>query len=126
MFSKSDASSAPQTGSLQGGASDGRATRLAQDLTITGNLKAAGTVEVLGKIDGDIEAGKLVIGTDGRVNGKVRAEIVDILGHLDGSVSCRSLTLRSTALAKAQVSYESLTIENGAQIEGKFKYAGAK
>lgn len=118
MFSKQDTSAAPQSG-----ASEGRATRLAQDLRITGNLKAAGTVEVLGTVEGDIAAGKLIVGTEGRVNGKIRAEIVDVLGTLDGSVSCRNLTLRSAAKVKAQVTYESLTIESGAEIEGKFKHA---
>lgn len=117
MFSKSEAGTAPQ-----GAATDGRATRLAQDLRITGNLKAAGTVEVLGQIDGDVEAGKLIVGGEGRVNGKIRAEIVEVLGHLDGSVSCRTLTLRSSAQVQASVNYESLTIESGARIEGKFKH----
>lgn len=121
MFSRSETGSAPQSDMAEG-----RATRLAHDLKITGNLKAAGTVEVLGVVDGDIEAGKLIVGAEGRVNGKIRAEIVDVLGHLDGSVSCRNLTLRSSATARIQVTYESLTIENGAQLEGKFKNGRAK
>lgn len=121
MFSKSDTGSVPQ-----GGAADSQATRLAQDLQITGNLKAAGAVEVLGVVNGDVDAGKLIVGAEGRVNGKVRAEIVDVLGHLEGSVSCRNLTLRSSAKAHIQVNYESLTIESGATIEGKFNHSASK
>ncbi|MFC2969213.1 bactofilin family protein [Acidimangrovimonas pyrenivorans] len=96
-------------------------SRLSQDLQITGNLKSSGTIEVLGEVKGDIEAGKLVIGSDGTVTGKVRAETVEVMGTLDGSASCVGFTLRSTARATAQVTYESLVIENGARIEGKFK-----
>ena len=98
-------------------------SRLAQDLVITGNLKSKGVIEVLGEVKGDIEAGRLVIGADGKVNGKVRAETVEVQGSLTGSASCVTFTLRSTAVAAAQVTYESLVIENGARIEGKFKYA---
>lgn len=118
MFSKSETGTAPL-----GGAAEIQPTRLAQDLKITGNLKAAGTVEVQGTVEGDIDAGKLVIGAEGRVNGKIRAEIVDVLGKVDGAISCRNLTLRSSARARVQVSYESLSIESGADVEGKFKQA---
>lgn len=118
MFSKSETGTTPPAG-----AAESHPTRLARDLKITGNLKAAGSIEVLGVVEGDIEAGKLVIGAEGRVNGKVRAEIVDVLGKVDGAISCRSLTLRSSANARVQVSYESLTIESGADVEGKFKQA---
>ncbi|GHE06140.1 hypothetical protein U879_06535 [Defluviimonas sp. 20V17] len=121
MFSKSETGTTPPAG-----APEIHPTRLAQDLKITGNLKAAGSVEVLGVVEGDIEAGKLIIGAEGRVNGKVRAEIVDVMGKIDGSISCRNLTLRSSAGARVQVSYESLTIESGADVEGKFKQAKSR
>lgn len=101
-------------------------SRLAQDLHIKGNLTSKGVVEVQGTVHGDIDAGKLLIGPDGKVTGKVRAETVEVQGHLDGSASCLQFTLRASASAKAQVTYDTLVIENGATIDGKFKHAPSK
>lgn len=122
MLSRSGDTHSHPTGSHLGEGGHSR-SRLSQDLQITGNLKSSGVIEVLGTVTGDIEAGRLVIGTDGKVTGKVRAEAVEVMGSLDGSAACVSFTLRSTAVATAQVTYETVVIENGARIEGKFKHA---
>lgn len=101
-------------------------SHLSADLKVVGNISSAGTVEVLGEVQGDIEAKALVIGSEGQVTGKVRAESLEVRGKLDGSAACRQAVLRSTAAAAVQVTYESLVIESGAEVEGKFKHASAK
>lgn len=93
---------------------------LAADIILKGNIKSAGTVEVQGRVDGDIEAKVLVIGADGRVTGAVRAETVEIRGRLNGKASCGNFTLRSASHVTAEVNYEVITIESGAQIDGRF------
>lgn len=122
MFSKSADSDTPaKAASAAGGRS-----LLSSDLHITGNVTSTGVVEVQGEILGDMDAKSLVIGATGTVEGKMRAESVEVRGRISGSVSCMQFTLRSTATAEAQVTYETLIIESGAQIEGKFKHAGSK
>ncbi|MEZ5913845.1 MAG: polymer-forming cytoskeletal protein [Paracoccaceae bacterium] len=97
---------------------------LGPDLTITGNITSTGEMELHGQHTGDIEAKALVVGSDGSTSGKTNAESVEILGHLDGSVSCVSMTIRSTARVRAKITYEKLVIESGAEVEGRFTYAG--
>ncbi|WP_127904316.1 bactofilin family protein [Solirhodobacter olei] len=122
MFSKSaEGETLPATRSEAGGTS-----HLSADLKITGNISSAGAVEVLGEVRGDIDARALTVGTGGKVTGKIRAEKVEVKGHLDGSASCSEAVLRSSAEAKVQITYDTLVIESGAQVEGKFKYAGGK
>jgi cytoskeletal protein CcmA (bactofilin family) len=104
----------------------GGRSHLGADLRIVGNISSTGTIEIMGEVQGDIDAKALVIGTDGRVTGKVRAETVEVRGNLSGSASCHAFTLRSTAVATVQVTYDTLVIENGAEVDGKFKHAGAK
>lgn len=118
MFSKpADPTNAPPRPTTGGNA---RSSVLAQDLKITGEISSAGTVEVLGEVDGNISARGLIIGSEGRVSGLVQAETVEVRGVLDGAVATQGFTLRAAAQVKADIAYTALVIESGAQIEGNF------
>jgi cytoskeletal protein CcmA (bactofilin family) len=99
----------------------GGRTILAADIRLSGDLSSSGTVEILGEVSGDIAAQTLIVGAEGLVKGSVSAETVEVRGSLDGKVSCLSFTLRSSAVVTAEVNYDILIIENGAQIDGRFK-----
>lgn len=98
---------------------------LAADLRIVGDIRANGSVEILGIVDGTIESQGVIVGPDGQLKGRITAENVDIRGTTNGKISCKSLTLRSTANVKTDVNYTTLVIESGATIEGKFTRAKA-
>lgn len=93
---------------------------LASDLRITGEISSTGTIEILGEIEGNLTARGLIVGAEGRVNGTISAESVEIKGKLNGQVATQAFALRATAQVEADVAYSSLVIESGAQIEGKF------
>lgn len=98
---------------------------IAQDVTITGDIGSEGTVEIMGRVEGKIAARVVVLGVEGSINGSIAAETVDLRGNLTGKLSCVSLTLRASALVQADVNYQTVTIESGAQIEGRFTRAKA-
>ncbi len=106
----------PQRAAVPGGR-----TVLAADIRLSGDLSSSGTVEILGEVSGDISAQTLIVGADGLLKGSVSAEAVEVRGTLDGKVSCLSFTLRSSAVVTAEVNYDTLIIESGAEIDGKFK-----
>jgi cytoskeletal protein CcmA (bactofilin family) len=124
MFSKTpDPTTAPaQPPAVQNRATSGGNTRsvLAQDLRITGEISSTGTIEVLGEIEGNLTARGLVVGAEGRMTGTVSAETVEVKGRLDGRVATINFALRSSAEVAADITYTTLVIESGAQIEGKF------
>lgn len=93
---------------------------IAQDVRITGDIGSEGTVELAGEIEGKVTARTLVISPEGRVKGTIMAETVDLRGRVEGKISCLSLTLRATAQVTADASYQTLAIENGATVEGRF------
>jgi cytoskeletal protein CcmA (bactofilin family) len=95
---------------------------LAADLRITGDIVTAGSIEVMGEVDGSLTAGALIVTHEGRVKGRVKAETVDIRGKLSGQIDGASLTLRSAAQVTADVNYRTVSIESGAQVEGKFSH----
>lgn len=94
---------------------------LSADLRITGDMTAEGTIEVMGEVEGSIRARNLIVAQDGRVTGTIAAETVEIRGRMEGGIGTGSLMLRSPAQVTADVTYQSLTIESGATVEGSFR-----
>jgi cytoskeletal protein CcmA (bactofilin family) len=126
MFNKTDATAAPTAPAAPAASSrgsNGKQSVLAADLKISGDITSSGALEVLGEIDGTITARALTVGAEGRVTGIVTADSVDVKGRLDGKVTSDSFAMRSTAVVTADVSYQTLAIESGAQIEGRFTRA---
>ncbi len=93
---------------------------LANDLKIVGEVTSAGSIEILGEVDGNLTAHGLIVGSEGRVSGTVRAETVEVKGRLEGKISTEGLTLRAAAHVAADITYSTLVIENGATVEGNF------
>jgi cytoskeletal protein CcmA (bactofilin family) len=121
MFNKTadqTSSPTPRT-SMPQGANTAKSI-LGSDLRITGEIACSGTVEVMGEIDGNITAYALIVGQEGRVSGSVKADSVEVKGRLDGKVDSQSFAMRSTSNVAADITYASLVIESGAQIEGRF------
>ena len=120
MFSKPDPT-APAP--LRPTGPDAGKSVLGSDLRITGDVTSTGIVEIHGVIDGNISARGLVIGPEGAVKGTVSAETVEIKGRFEGRASTESFTLRSSANVQADVTYASVSIESGAQFQGRFTKA---
>ena len=125
MFSKTaDPTSTPSSGLPAPRPSLGTASNtrsiLAADLKITGDIRSSGNVELLGEVDGTLQAASLVIGTDGRMTGDISATEVEVKGRHQGRIASTNFTLRSTAEVKADIGYSTLTVESGAHIEGRF------
>lgn len=119
MFSKTaDPTSAPPRPAAGGG--NASRSVLGPDLKITGEVTCSGAVEVMGEIDGNLSADILTVGTEGRISGSVSANAVEVKGKLDGKVASDSFTMRASAQVQADVTYSTLVIESGAQIEGRF------
>jgi len=121
MFSKTaDPTTAPV---MAGRPASNTKSVLAQDLRIVGEITSNGTIEVLGEVEGNLSARGLVIGAEGRVAGSVVADMVEVKGKLNGRVASDSFTLRAAARVAADITYNTLVIESGAQIEGTFTRA---
>jgi cytoskeletal protein CcmA (bactofilin family) len=119
MFSKTaDPTSAP-TRPL-GAHSNAAKSVLAADLKITGDIHSTGSVELLGEVEGTLQAQSLVIGGDGRMSGDISAVEVDVKGRHEGRIASQTLSLRASSQVSADIGYSNLVIESGAQIEGRF------
>lgn len=93
---------------------------LGTDLTITGNIAASADLHIDGTVEGDITCSSLVQGETSTVRGGVTAESARLAGRVTGSISARELVILRTARIEGDVHYDALTIEQGAQVEGRF------
>ena len=91
---------------------------ISADLVVVGTMRTAGEIHVDGKIQGDVHTPRLTIGHEGRVEGDVFAEHVDVLGEVMGNVSAHTVFVASTGRVGGNILVETLTVEPGARFEG--------
>lgn len=94
------------------------ASVLSSDLTITGNLKTTGDIQVEGTVEGDIRAHLLTIGESANVRGEVIADDIVINGRVQGTVRGLKVRLTSSARVEGDIIHKTIAIESGAQFEG--------
>jgi cytoskeletal protein CcmA (bactofilin family) len=95
---------------------------IGQDLKILGGglrLISEGNLTVDGIVEGDVLGANVVIGQHGHVTGLVHGETVSIQGHVSGTVRAVDVTLKSGASVEAEVHHNTLSLELGANFEGR-------
>lgn len=94
---------------------------IAGDLDILGNLVSDGTVDIEGRVQGNVKGQTVFIRKDGRVLGDVQGEVLHIHGQVKGLVKARDVHLYATCKVEGTIMHELLSIEDGAFVDGKFK-----
>lgn len=94
------------------------ASILSPDLTMTGNMKTTGDIQVEGTVKGNIRAHLLTIGEGATVEGEVIADDVVINGRIIGRVRGIKVRLASTAKVEGDIIHKTIAIESGAHFEG--------
>ncbi|WP_102224647.1 bactofilin family protein [Acidimangrovimonas sediminis] len=94
------------------------ASVLSSDLTVTGNLKTTGDIQVEGVVEGDIRAHLLTVGEGATIRGEVVADDVVVNGRIIGRVRGLKVRLTSTARVEGDIIHKTIAIESGAHFEG--------
>lgn len=98
---------------------------LGGDTAIKGDITASADLHIDGTVEGDITCSSLVQGETGEVIGSIRAETARLSGRVRGSINARELVILKSARIEGDVHYDALTIEQGAQVDGRFAPRGA-
>ena len=93
---------------------------IGSDVVITGDISASADLHIDGKIDGDIKCASLVQGEGSTIAGAVIADSARMSGKVAGSISAKELVILKSARIEGDVQYDALTIEQGAQVDGRF------
>lgn len=98
---------------------------IAANMSIVGNIKSDGEVQVDGTLEGDVCCGKLLIGESARMHGEIVAKEVIVRGHVNGLIKGGAVQLSKTARVIGDISHDSLAIESGAYLEGHCRRNGS-
>ncbi len=118
----SDGTSAPTSSS---GSAGGAMSFLGNEVVITGNVTGKGDLHIDATVDGDVACKSLILGSSGRVKGNVVAEKGAIAGAVEGTLNVGALTIEKSARIAGDITYQTVSIENGAQVEGRLTQRSA-
>jgi cytoskeletal protein CcmA (bactofilin family) len=90
------------------------------DVAIKGDIEASADLHVDGAVTGDLVCASLVQGETSRIEGAITADTARLSGTVRGTITARELVILKSARIHGDVHYEALTIEQGAQVDGKF------
>jgi cytoskeletal protein CcmA (bactofilin family) len=91
---------------------------LSSDLTVVGNLKTSGDIQVEGVVEGDIRAHLLTVGEGATIKGEIVADDVVVNGRVVGRVRGLKVRLTSSARVEGDIIHKTIAIESGAHFEG--------
>jgi cytoskeletal protein CcmA (bactofilin family) len=94
------------------------ASMLSSDLTITGNIRTSGDIQIEGTIEGDVHAHLLTVGESAVVRGEIVADDIVVNGHVIGRVRGLKVRLTSSAKVEGDIIHKTIAIESGAHFEG--------
>ena len=94
----------------------GQPNRIGKNTKIKGDIVSEADFRIDGKLDGNVKtSGKVVIGLEGYIHGKVECVQADIEGNFNGELIVQDLlSLKATAVIEGVVSVAKLAVEPGA------------
>ena len=94
----------------------GQPNRIEKNTKIKGDIVSEADFRIDGKLDGNVKtSGKVVIGKDGYIHGKVQCVNADIEGSFNGELQVSELlSLKASAVIEGTVSVNKLAVEPGA------------
>lgn len=108
------------------GQTSGAVSVLASGTTVTGDISLQGELQLEGRVEGSLRTkGRVVVGSNGVVEGEVEADEIVVAGRVKGSLKARkALRLKRACEVAADVEGPALEIEEGASLDGSVKMTG--
>lgn len=94
---------------------------IAANMNVLGNIVSDGILDIDGQVDGNVRGHSVTVRPDGRIRGDLIAQEVFIHGTVDGLIKAENVTLFESAHVRGTILHESITIEDGAKVDGKLK-----
>lgn len=110
MFSKTE---------RRGDGTSGLPSIISKDTTITGNIASPGTIQIEGKVIGDIECHELALGEGGEIRGQTKCEVAVIHGTVTGELQVANVAIAASATISGDIIHENISIEAHARVEGQ-------
>jgi cytoskeletal protein CcmA (bactofilin family) len=91
-----------------------------EGVILNGSLDVPNKALVLGAINGDLKVHSLIVGSTGKIEGKLDCQIADIAGHVRDDLRVHELlVLRASSNISGNIFYKEIDIEKGAKVTGQ-------
>ena len=118
------ANAAPRSGASSGFLLDSnKPSVISEGFSLVGDITAQGVLHVEGMIKGTVTTEAVNIGITGAVEGKIQCTSLQIKGAFVGEARCQELVIASKARVRGTITYEPLSIQRGAYVEGELARA---
>lgn len=94
---------------------------ISADMHVLGNIISEGFLDIDGKIEGNVKCRSATVRPNGLVRGDIQADVIHVYGRVEGQIKSRNVSLYASARVQGTIMHESLSIEDGAFVDGKFK-----
>ena len=94
---------------------------LSNSFSLKGSISCKGELQIDGRINGNINGEKVILGPESSMDGTLTADEVVISGKFKGKIKGKSIRLDSGASVNAEIIYEILAIEDGSSVNGVVK-----
>lgn len=125
MFSKSRQGSDAALPAVSGGAKGATFSVIGGDVLITGDIKATVDLHIDGRVQGDVACATLVQGEGSHIVGSIQADHARLAGTVEGALTVKTLVIEARARITGDVSYESLSMAIGAEVDGRLTHINA-
>ena len=100
---------------MKGMDNNGQYSKIEKSTTLKGNIKSKTDIRIDGNVDGEVVTkGKVILGKDSNVIGKILCANADIEGKFDGELTASgTLSLKSGSNVKGKVKIQKLIVESG-------------
>jgi cytoskeletal protein CcmA (bactofilin family) len=98
-----------------------QASVISRGMTVVGKIVGEGTVQVFGRIEGELKALTVSITESAEVEGDIVAEELSVAGLVRGTIHANRVKLNSSAVVEGDIFHRSLSIEENARFEGLSK-----
>ncbi len=96
---------------------------ISEGFSLVGDISAQGILHVEGMIKGTVTTEAVNIGITGAVEGKIQCNSLQIKGAFVGDARCQELFIANKARVRGTITYETLSIQRGAYVEGELARA---
>lgn len=105
---------------------NGARNHLAQGTVVKGDIIAEGNIRIDGELEGTlVSKAKVVLGPTGVIRGDVQCQTANIEGRIDGKMTVEEiLVMKATGRFSGELVYGKISVEPGAEIEGRVSIAG--
>lgn len=104
-------------------------TQIGASIHIKGEVTAKEPLTVSGRVDGSIDVGghQLIITEAGQIAADIVAHTIVVGGHVTGTLSADgSIIVQRTATIEGDLSAPSVSVDDGAQLQGRFEIGGKR